>query len=55
MNEIQKYIEEAFKMLSAITVSGDNVDMMALAKEQLRKAYKLAGEITAEEAADDGR
>lgn len=41
MTDIQKHIDTAFKMLSAIAVSGDNVERMALAKEQLREAYKL--------------
>jgi len=42
MNEFQKELDAAFKILSAMPVIGDNVEMMATAKEHLRKAYKLA-------------
>ena len=42
MSELQKEINEAFIMISAIHVTGDNVDRMAMAREHLRNAYKLA-------------
>lgn len=43
MNEIQKIIEEAYRMISAATVSGDSVDVMATARIKLRIAFKMAG------------
>lgn len=42
MNEVQKNINEAFACISAISVSGDHVEVMAAAKDALRRAYKLA-------------
>lgn len=42
MSEVQKKINEAFKLLTAIPVSGDQVELMAAAKESLRQAYQLA-------------
>lgn len=43
MNEIQKNIEAAFKMISSIKVAGDAVDVMAAARLSLHKADQLAG------------
>lgn len=34
------YINEAFRLISAIPVSGESVEIMAQAREYLRKAYK---------------
>lgn len=42
MRELQKEIDRAFACLSAIPVSGDNVEIMAAAREHLRKAFQLA-------------
>ena len=42
MNELQKAINEAYKMISAIPVEGDHVEVMAAARGHLRRAYKLA-------------
>lgn len=39
MNEVKKQLEEAFQILSAIPVSGENVEIMAAAKAKLRAAY----------------
>ena len=47
MNDIQKEINEAYRMVSAIPVSGDAVDMMAGARIHLKEAYKLAGDKSA--------
>lgn len=44
MNEIQKRLDKAFSLISAIPVSGDAVEIMAMAREHLRSAYNLAGE-----------
>lgn len=46
---IAKTLDSAFKLLSAIPVSGDGVEIMAEARARLRNAYKLAKEI-----AEDG-
>lgn len=43
MNELQKVLDRAFKALSAIPVCGDSVELMAMARESLRTAYRLAG------------
>ena len=42
MNDLQKELDKAFAMISSIPVSGDGVEMMAAAREHLRRAYKLA-------------
>lgn len=42
MEEIKKYMETAYDMLSRIRVSGDAVDFMANARVALREAYRLA-------------
>lgn len=39
MNEVKKQIDEAFKLISTIPVSQDNVEVMAAAKAKLRAAY----------------
>lgn len=36
----KELIDEAFKLVSAIPVSGDHVEIMAAAKVKLREAYK---------------
>ena len=43
MTDLQKELDRAFACLSAIPVSGDGVEIMAAAREHLRKAFKLAG------------
>ena len=43
MSELQKELNEAYAALAAIPVSGDHVEVMAAAREHLRRAYKLAG------------
>lgn len=44
MTDAQKEIDQAFKLISAIAVSGNGVDVIAAARNHLRTAYKLAGE-----------
>lgn len=51
MNEAQKEIKAALDLLSALSVSGDVVDVMAAVKVHLREAYRLA-EPEKKEAAD---
>lgn len=56
MNELQKELDQAFKLVSAVPVSGDGVDMMAAARESLRRAYQLAAPPDEEkEGPGDGR
>lgn len=44
METIKMELDEAFKMLSEISVSRDGVELMAAAKEHLRRAYKMCDE-----------
>jgi hypothetical protein len=44
MNEAQKHLDEAFRLLSTISVKGDDVESMAAAKSKLRVAYSLIEE-----------
>ena len=52
MEEIMKYLEAAFKATSAIPVTGDAVDALAVVRANLRKAYAEAEKIDAENKAD---
>ena len=47
MAEIMKYLEAAFKATSAIPVTGDAVDALAVVRANLRKAYAEAEKIDA--------
>ena len=47
MEEIMKYLEAAFKVTSAIPVTGDAVDALAVVRANLRKAYAEAEKIDA--------
>lgn len=46
MNEVQMILTKAFDLVSAISVNGDNVEIMAEAKNLLRAAFAQAGEMT---------
>lgn len=48
MNELQEKLSKAYNLLSAIPVTGDHVEIMAAARELLRKAHKQAGEAVAD-------
>ena len=52
MEEIMKYLEAAFKATSAIPVTGDAVDVLAVVRANLRKAYAEAEKIDSENKAD---
>lgn len=43
MNDLQKELDQAYKLASALPVSGDGVELMAAVREHLRAAYRLAG------------
>ncbi len=56
MTELQKELDRAFKLISAICVSGETVEVMAAARESLRRAYQLAAPPDEEkEGPGDGR
>lgn len=42
MKELTNQLDEAFKLISCIPVSGENVEIMAAAKAKLRAAYAYA-------------
>ena len=42
MNEITKRIEQAYAHISKLSVSGDAVELLALARVELREAHRLA-------------
>lgn len=44
MEELRNELKAAYDMASAIPVTGDSVELMAAAKEHLRRAFKLAEE-----------
>lgn len=44
MNETAKRIERAYELLAKLSVSGDSVELLAMARMELREAYKLAKE-----------
>ena len=52
MTKVQEYLDQAFKYISAIPVSGEQVEIMARARELLRMAYAEAGKGAAEEKED---
>lgn len=52
MEELIKEVEAAFQLLSAVPVSGDNVDVMAVVRNKLRNVH--AGLKKLEEAAKGG-
>lgn len=49
MNDVQKKIQEAYRMVSVIPVSGDAVDLMAGARIQMKEAFEAAGGMDAPE------
>ena len=52
MDEITKDLETAFKATSAIPVTGDAVDALALIRNKLRKVYTAVERIDAENKAN---
>lgn len=51
MNDIKQHLDDAFKLISSIPVSQDNVEIMAAAKAKLRTAY---AELSKLEGAENG-
>ena len=52
MDELMKDLEAAFKATSAIPVTGDAVDALALVRNKLRKVYTAVERIDAENKAN---
>lgn len=52
-NELKTHLDEAFKLISSLSVSGDAVDVVAAARNQLRAAYALIQKQEKEEPLDD--
>lgn len=52
MEEIMKDLEVAFKATSAISVTGDAVDALALVRNKLRKVYTTVEKIDADNKAN---
>ena len=42
MNELQNELKKTYDALAVLPVSGDFVEVMAAAREHLRRAYRLA-------------
>ena len=42
MKELMERLDKAYLWLSKLEVSGENVDFLAVAKQELRLAYKAA-------------
>ena len=53
-NDIQKEIDQAFALISAVLVSGDAADAVAGARAHLRRAYELAADEPVKVEADHG-
>lgn len=51
---INKYIQSAFAQLRQISVSGDDVDRMFLARTQLNRGFELLNQLPVEEVKQDG-
>ena len=49
MKEVSEKLNKVFKWLSAIPVSGESVDLMFAAKQELRAAYKILNETSKED------
>lgn len=52
MDEILKDLDTVYKAISSISVAGDAVDTMAVARARLRKVYAELKRITDEEEKD---
>ena len=51
MNGIKQHLDNAFKLISSIPVSQDNVEIMATAKAHLRAVY---AELNKQDGAENG-
>ena len=53
MKKIKQHLEEAFQLVSSVTVKGDAVDVIAAARANLRAAYHLLDKQPEPEKAED--
>ena len=44
MNNLKNHLDQAYLWISKIPVSGEAVDAMAMARQDLREAFRLANE-----------
>ena len=44
MNNLKNHLDQAYLWISKIPVSGEAVDAMAMARQELREAFRLANE-----------
>lgn len=51
--DLKKHLDTAFAFLARIPVSGEAVDAMALARQELRAAWKLVSEVKDHGGQDD--
>lgn len=54
MKEAMEHLDHAFAFLSKIPVSGEAVDLLAMARQELRSAYHLLKEQENEKEQSDG-
>ena len=57
MDQVRKHINDAYRLLSGLTVNGDAVDLVAACKTALRLAFQAAApeeETKAEEEKEEG-
>jgi len=48
MEELKKEIDTAYRLIAAVPVHGDTVEVMAEARQRLRMAYKLSEKLDGE-------
>ena len=53
MNDLQKELYSAL-LLPVLSVSGDSVEIMAAAKQKLRRAFELSESVPEKEGGQDG-
>lgn len=53
MSKVKGKLDQAFRWLSRVTVSGESVDYLAMARQELRAAYQLLGEEDKDGGQDD--
>ena len=54
MEELRKELNTAYKLVDAIPVRGEMIEVMAQARQHLRNAYKLTEKMEAESEAVNG-
>lgn len=53
MDEIKKKLDSVSRWLDMVTVSGQSVDFLAMARQELRAAYQLLGKEDKDGGQDD--